>query len=44
VTKEKWKWLAKHETEVENYCIKSMQVYEDNLLVFARGRPRECEE
>jgi len=43
-SKKEWQWVFNNDVEIENYCIKCGTIYEDYLLIFARGRPRDTVE
>ena len=39
---EEWKWIHKTTTDIENFHIKTATIVDDKLVIFSRGKPRNC--
>jgi len=36
-----WTWIAQQDVDIDNFHIKNALIYDDKLLIFSRGKPRD---
>lgn len=41
---EEWEWLCRQDVDIENFHIKTASFYQNKLIIFARGQPRNVYE